>query len=279
MLYRMECLIGMSIKATDGEVGKVIDIYFDDRRWTARYLVVEAGSWLKARKLLVSPIAVRSINWEERRIQINLSCQQLHDSPPIDLDQPVSRQQELQLFAYYGYPDYLGGEQLWGATPYPLVPAARRAGARPVAAPAPATADDPRLGSMREVNGYSMQAVDAAIGHLEEFLIDNGSWAMRYVVVTTHQWWSGRRVVIPPQWIRQMDWQQKLVLLEVPRDAVQNAPEFDPAPGHARPYETNLYKHYQGAEYPLRPSFNERPAPFEQRLPAAASSASASSWR
>ena len=277
MLYRMERLIGMAIKAIDGDVGKVVDIYFDDRRWTARYLVVETASWLKGRKLLVSPIAVRSINWEERRIQINLSRQQLSASPVIETEQPVSRQQELQLFDYYGYPDYLGGEQLWGATPYPLIPPLRmlRTGDRPAAE----AVGLPHLGSLCEVHGYSLHALDAAIGHLEEFLIDTTNWAMRYLVVGIHRRWSGRKVVIPPQWIRQMDWPQKLVVLDVARDVIQNAPEFDPTPGYARPYETNLYKHYQGAQYPLQPDMNERPAPFQQRPARPAPSASSAGWR
>jgi len=278
MLYRMDRLIGMAVRATDGEAGKVVDAHFDEQAWTARYLVVETGGWLKRRKLLISPIAVRGVNWDERRIRINLNRRQLESSPAIDLDQLMMRRDEQALFDHYGYPDYRAGGLLWGATPYPLLPHPARSLTPPDTRPP--SADGPcGLGSLREIHGYSLQALDASIGQLEEFLIDSGSWAIRYLVVNTHPWWSGQQVVIPPQWAGQVDWQQKRVLLLVERDAVQNAPEFDPSLGHARPFETNLYKHYQGAEYPLRAAINEREPPFAEQRPIAAPSSSASNWR
>lgn len=255
MLYRMERLIGMSIQASDGEIGRLVDVYFDERRWTARYLLIECGGWLRARRLLVSPIAVRSINWEQRRLLIGLDREQLGTSPLIDTRLPLPPAEERVLREHYGYPDYRIGGQRWGRTPYPLIPAALPAGLAQDLAPArPPRAELPALGSLRELHGYSVQTVDAAVGHLEEFLIDSSSWAMPYLVLGMHRWWSGRQVVIPPQWIRKIDPEQKLLRLSATRQAVQDAPEFDPSPGHARPYETNLYKHYHGAEYPLSAS-------------------------
>jgi sporulation protein YlmC with PRC-barrel domain len=46
MLFRFEKLFGASIVASRGEIGRIKDVYFDDQRWTARYLVVQTGSWL-----------------------------------------------------------------------------------------------------------------------------------------------------------------------------------------------------------------------------------------
>ena len=120
MLYRLEKLIGMSIAATDGTLGEIKDVYFDDRRWAVRYLVVETGDWLRGRKVLISPISVASIDWAGQSVRVRLTMQQVKGSPDIDTAMPVSRQHELNFLDYYGYPDYWTGTLLWGATPLPV---------------------------------------------------------------------------------------------------------------------------------------------------------------
>src|ERR1700730_15294466 len=120
----MEKLIGLSIRASDGELGKVTDVFFDDHRWTARYLLVDTGGWLEQRRVLISPICVENIDWDRNSIPVRLTQQQVKGSPHIDTDKPVSRQQEADLLGYYGYPSYWGGLFMWGTTsyPYPMSP-------------------------------------------------------------------------------------------------------------------------------------------------------------
>lgn len=247
MLYRMDKLIGLSIGASDGELGNIKDVYFDDHRWAVRYLVVETGDWLKGRKVLISPIAVESIDWNQQVVHVRLTQQQVKGSPDIDTAKPVSRQHELSFLDYYGYPDYWSGSLLWGATPYPVAP-------QPVVTRKPPGSVkhshlDPHLRSLKEVLGYHLQATDAPIGHLEDFLIDNGSWAMRYVVVDTANWWLGMHVVIPPQWIQQLNWETKNVYVDVSRTTIKRAPEYDPDIELVREYEAALFGHYERPGY------------------------------
>ena len=247
MLYRMEKLLGMSIGASNGQLGKVTDIYFDDRRWAVRYLVVETGDWLMGRKVLISPMAVELIDWNEKLVRVRLSQQQVKGSPDIDTAKPVSRQHELSLLDYYGYPDYWTGTLLWGATPVPDISGVLLPQALPAAAAHSHL--DPHLRSLKEVIGYHLQATDASIGHLEDFLIDNGSWALRYVVVDTANWWLGMHVVIPPQWIQRLDWENEMVHVDVSRETVKRAPEYDPDIELVREYEAALFGHYQRPGY------------------------------
>lgn len=249
MLYRMEKLIGLSIGASDGELGKIKDIYFDDQRWAVRYLVVETGSWLNERKVLISPHAVERIAWKEGIVHVRLTQQQVKGSPPIDTHKPVSRQHELEYFDYYGYPDYLSGPLLWGMTPYPVMPSGDGTPYNKGLAARADAKGDPHLRSVSEVSGYQLQATDDSIGHLEDFMIDNGSWAIRYVVVDTANWWLGKHVVIPVQWITKLDWDGRSVSVDITRDAVQQAPEYDPAIQFSREYETLLYGHYERPAY------------------------------
>jgi uncharacterized protein YrrD len=58
MLKNSGILKGFAIHATDGELGAVSDLYFDDDSWTIRYLTVDTGGWLGGRRVLISPISV-----------------------------------------------------------------------------------------------------------------------------------------------------------------------------------------------------------------------------
>ncbi|HWK51342.1 MAG TPA: PRC-barrel domain-containing protein, partial [Steroidobacter sp.] len=104
MLRTFSDLKRMSIGATDGELGHIRDAYFDDRHWTLRYLVVNPGSWLTARRVLISPWAIRAVNWEAQRVDVALTREQVRNSPGVDSEQPVSRQYEAEYSDYYGYP-------------------------------------------------------------------------------------------------------------------------------------------------------------------------------
>jgi len=241
----MEKLIGLAIRGSDGELGTVQDVYFDHHRWAARYLVVDTGSWLEERRILISPICVENIEWDTKSVPVRLTRQQLEGGPHIDTDEPVSRQQELAYLGYYGYPSYWDGPFMWGATsyPYPTGPELIIA-----ANGTPAHTDDSldsHLRSAREVRSYHLRTTRASMGYVDDFLIDDESWAIRYIVVDTREWCPDKHVVISPQWITRVDWAEKLVIVDVTRDTVQRSPEYDPAIDYSRLREASLYQHYQ----------------------------------
>ncbi|MDB5800881.1 MAG: photosystem reaction center subunit [Rhodocyclales bacterium] len=251
MLHRLKKLHGMTLGAIDGEIGKVKDVYFDDVSWGVRYLIVETGGWLSGRKVLISPRSIRRVDWEKETIQVALTQQQVKDSPDVDTDQPVSRQEEAEFYAYYGYPVYWGGGYLWG--PYPILADDAVAGT--------ATAElairdqykienaDHHLRSASEVTGYQVHAREEHIGHVEEFLVDDAAWALRYMVVDTTKWRVGRHVVVRPQWITKVEWAESVVELGIDRAAVEASPEYDPAIVMSRDYEIRLHEHYQRSTY------------------------------
>ncbi|HZP86889.1 MAG TPA: PRC-barrel domain-containing protein [Burkholderiales bacterium] len=246
-MYKASELDGCTIGATDGDIGNVRDLYFDDQNWAVRYLVVDTGGWLSGRTVLISPISVHAVQATQRRVAVNLTRKQVEDSPDIDTDKPVSRQYEQSYFAYYGYPPYWSGPSLWGAAAYPTAPV-------PAAIDAPReavirmqqeqAAADSHLRSSAEVSGYTIQATDDGIGHVEDFLVDDRDWAIRYIVVDTRNWWPGKKVLISPLWIDRFSWAEKKLYVTVTRDAVKSSPEYDPAMAPSRKYEDALYRHY-----------------------------------
>ena len=83
--------------------------FFDDKTWAIRYLVVDTGTWLPDRQVLISPIALGQPDWEGQFFPVKLTTEQVRNSPDIDTDKPVSRQQETRLHTYYDWPVYWSG--------------------------------------------------------------------------------------------------------------------------------------------------------------------------
>ncbi|MBE0473600.1 PRC-barrel domain-containing protein [Rhodoferax sp.] len=104
--------------------------------------------------------------------------------------------------------------------------------------------DDPHLRSCEAGVGYHIHATDGEVGHVEGFLIDDETWAIRYLVVNTSNWWLGHKVLIAPQWIGGVHWSDELVTVDLNREAVKAAPTYDPSTGLDRQRETSLYTHY-----------------------------------
>jgi hypothetical protein len=253
MLRSTNELNGYTIHATDGDIGEVVQFYFDDERWTIRYLVAHTGGWLMGRRVLISPAALGRVDWDSHRVHVNMTKERVENSPSIDTDRPVSRQHETDYYNYYGYPYYWSGPYVWGPVPYPAYPPVPPEGAagsveRDVAQ-APRQDDDVHLRSTQEVTNYYIEASDGDIGHVEDFLIDDESWTIRYVAVDTRNWWPGKKVLVSPEWIRSVSWSDSRVYVELTRDKIKNAPEYNPSLPLSRDYETRLYKHYGRSEY------------------------------
>ena len=222
MLHKVTTLKGYRLQGLDGEIGKVKEFYFDDRYWTIRYLVADTGNWLTGRQVLISPYALMAVNDKEQDIAINLTKKQIEDSPSLNTDKPVSRQFEDTYYGYYGWPMYYSGPYMWGSYPYMV----RDPYSKRWTEPHNKKAWDPHLRSTRNVSGYDIQATDGEIGHVEDFVIDDGTWAIRYLIIDTRNWWPGKKVLVAPQWIESVNWSQSKVLVNLPRATIKQSPEF-----------------------------------------------------
>lgn len=253
MLQSVKELRGFRVRATDGEIGEVREVYFDDDRWVVRYLIVDTGGWLRGRKVLISPYAVSSIDHSGRAVVVNLTRAQVESSPDIDTDKPVSRQQEAEYHNYYGYPVYwpYTTAWAWGAMPVvvPQDPEIRDQIMEEHRAREEESGGDTHLRSSKEVAGYHIEATDASVGHVEDFLFEPDSWAIRYLVVDTRNWLPGRKVLISPQWIRNISWSERSVSVDLTRADIENSPEYDPSHPPTRGYESQLHRHYARREY------------------------------
>ena len=245
--------------ARDGTIGHVKDLYFDDQQWNIRYFVVETGGWLLSRKVLISPLAVDVPDWEHKVLPVSLTKEQVKKSPGIDTDKPVSRQHEATLSDHYGWPYY------WSDPVFTALAFAGPMGAMPSAAAVAADAErtmaldaeaaagpehhDPHLRNVNAIIGHHIEARDGEIGHVEDFLIEDRTWEIRYLVIDTGNWLPGKKVVIAPLWISDVSWKGSNVFVDLSRDAIKGSPAYDPKRVVDEEYSGRLHDHYGRARY------------------------------
>ena len=252
MLNNLNHLTGAAVTATDGSIGHVKAAFFDDQSWVIRYLVVNTGTWLSERAVLISPYSVEQPLGSVESIDVSLTRAQVKDSPDIDTHQPVSRQHERELLGHYAYPEYWDGEGMWGMGAYPLVPAsptAQEIAADRARREQNLRTDDVHLRSSSKVTGYDIQATDESIGHIEDFIFDDESWVIRYVVVDTRNWWPGKKVLVATHWIQRIDWSTSTVHVTLTREQIKNSPEYHEALPIDRAYEQRLHDAYDRRGY------------------------------
>ena len=103
--------------------------------------------------------------------------------------------------------------------------------------------------STHSVMGYHVQATDGEIGHVEDFVIDDETWTIRYLIVGTRNWWPGKKVLVAPQWIQRVSWSESKVFINLSRETIQQSPEYTEESLLTREYETILHRHYDRSVY------------------------------
>jgi hypothetical protein len=245
VLIKIKALTGYRLDSLDGEIGKVKEFYFDDRHWKIRYLVADTGNWLKDRQVLISPYALVAVMKEDQQITVNLTKKQIEDSPLLDSDKPVSRQYEKVYYGYYGWPMY------WGGTgSYPdAIDLEGMENREKSAIKKRKKTWNPHLRSTHDVSGHHIQAADGEIGHVEDFIIDDETWTIRYLIVDTQNWWPGKKVLISPKWVERVSWPESKVFINLQRESIKQSPEYTDESPLDRDYETGLHQHYNRGGY------------------------------
>lgn len=261
MLTTASEIKGYAIAARDGDLGKVSDLLFDDSSWLVRWLVVDTSNWLTGRKVLLPASALGHPDAAAKNFSVRLTKEQVKSSPDVDSALPVSRQMETNIYDYYGWSPYWGSGLYMGGFGYGymggmVMPASPPQGImqrEEEIARSRHTEGDPHLRSIKAVTGYHIHATDGEIGHVKDFILEDGDWSVRFLVVDTKNWWPGKQVLISPRSAKAIDWSKKLVNLDVDRQKVKNSPAYDESETVDRAYEMHFHNYYSDT----RP--NDRP--------------------
>jgi hypothetical protein len=220
MLINIKKLYGKKLAAKDGEIGHVKDLYFDDITWAVRYVVVDSGSWLEGRLVLLSPHSFGHVDPEREALPILLSRERVKNSPPIESHLPISRQYEQEFYRYYGWPEYWQGGQLWGMGAFPAVVPI------PVPLPednTPRTANETHLQGTRSIEGYRVEAADGPVGEVADLMLEVSDWSIRDVVVEAGHWYSGKKVRVTTGKIDRISYEDSSVYVNLTRGDIQRA--------------------------------------------------------
>ncbi|GJL62923.1 MAG: hypothetical protein NPIRA04_15770 [Nitrospirales bacterium] len=251
MLRSLNAIQGFTLEATDGEIGESKDFFFDDREWMIRYLVADTGKWLPGRLVLLSLESIGKPDWSSHHFPVKLTKDQIVRSPGIEIDKPVSLQEESKLVQYYQWPAYWGGID-------PLFPAPVGMGA------IPAVGDhdvrdrwdtiseeqaNPHLRSIDELIGYVIKATDGEIGHVEDCIADDDTWNIRYFVIDTRNWLPGKKVLVAPDWIKTIQWSDQTVEVDMTQEQTKNCPEYDASMPVNRELEVRVYDYFGRPTY------------------------------
>ncbi len=243
MKHAMKMAAGCRVRASDGKVGTVRQFYFDDLTWSIRYMAVETDDQLQGRTVLILPAAMGKPDWMSRVFPVNLTKEQVLRSPSIAVGKPVSRRYEDTVLDYYDWPPYWsGGFYMLPGYGMKMASYHEEAPNEKESAVGEQT-PDPHLRGTQEVTGYRIHATDGEIGHVEDFIVDDESWRIHYLVVDTRNWLPGRRVLVSPQWIREVSWDDAEVVVDLARNAIKKSPEYDPAKPISLDYELKLRDH------------------------------------
>jgi len=227
MLHLAHKISGAAVRGTDGDIGTLEDFYFEEDRWTVRYLLVDTGKWFSGKRVLISPMSV-SGEWGRTGVPLSLTKDQVWNSPEFKEGDDLSPASESQILAYYGYPDYWGSASLWGSfdSPTALVTGVP-VDAAPVAEKSGIDPEGRNLRSVRKSTGYHLQARNGEIGHVDDFLIGEDSWRIRYLLVDTSNWIGGRSVIVSPDTVEGIDKERGQLFVAADREAIKQAPAFE----------------------------------------------------
>jgi PRC-barrel domain protein len=245
MLRRIRDMEAYRLHATDGDIGHLEEFYFEDRHWRIRYFVVEIGTWLHSKRVLIAPSSVMGVDDGNRAIQTPFTKEQVQQSADVRTNKPVALQHSRDYYLYLGWPYYVG----LNASNVASEAADRESTETPSSESSFQRTADENLRSSKVVGHYHIMAVDGEIGHIEDFIVDDETWSLRYAVADTRNWRSGKKVLLPTDWILWVSWAESNAYVSLTKQLIATAPEYDSQKPLTREFETELYNHYKRLPY------------------------------
>ena len=223
MEHNINSLLGYGIEAVDGEIGRIEDFYFDDETWIIRYIVVKTGDWLSGRKVLISVKALTHTGIKDGLFPLNITQEQIRTSPDINTEKPVSRQQEAMLNKHHFWQNY------WGSGYYGGEMGITNRQPLRIKNLDPDPGEDVHLRSILQVSGYAIHATDGEIGHINDFIVNDQNWTLVELVVDTHNWIGGKKVLIEVTHVHSISFLSWLVYVDIPISAIIDCKLFEEA--------------------------------------------------
>lgn len=233
--------------ATDGEIGQITDVYFDDDSWSVLYFVVEAGDWLAGRTLLISPQALAKTHVDAAGVQVDLTRDKIKSSPEFDPRKPISRQYEMDLYSHFHWSEYWssgnwpGGMGTVGMITTPSLPF-EEAIHEYVAHEQPS---DYPIQRLQDAVGKSVKATDGEAGRLTDLIVEDRHWTILLLVVDGDNGLPKRKFALPPWMIENAGRAQSDITVKADIRQIEQSPEYDDALSDSDAYKVRLDDYYR----------------------------------
>ena len=239
---------GVMVRASDGDIGTVEHLYFDDLTWGIRYLSVHTKAGGPARQALFAVAALSKPDWTKRVVPVDLTVAQVRRMPRRGADETVSREHEHELHKHFSWPIYWAGG-FYVPSAYTLANAAlHESEAEAKAVTTTAHAINPHLRGTFELLDARVYVADGNIGRVEDLVVDDDTCSIRYFVVNTRKWLAERRILVSPRWIMKVDWAEREVFVDLTQEAIKGSPVFEPSKPLSLDDESRLLDHLQKPE-------------------------------
>lgn len=275
MLQSTNDLLNFLVFGIDSYLGPVRDIYFDDSEWIFRYLVIEVSEPEITSHHLISPLSIKEIRWEQKEIHVHLYLDKLRNSPEIDVNLPISRQNEIALRRYYEWPLYWGQAEFFDPPPLPgaHTPTIHFDNDQTNETPPDLFAEDEdyehmklepeddeliesefghseeditysnELRSFLEICGYRIQASDADSSFVTD-LIFNSDWTVKYLLLNLGNTFTGELILLTLNWVKEIDWSKSRVIIDLDQQQLNNAPRLVSEQKLTTEYEQKINFYY-----------------------------------
>lgn len=165
----------------------------------------------------------------KRVLTVSLTREDFERFSDSETHQLISEQQELLLESRYGSAVYGGGGGPVGAVHGVVSRQALAIATAESAGGSEKQEQAPQLRSALEIVGYHIEALDGPFGNVEDFLLDNDDWVVRYMVINTKTWrLPNPKVLVPPSWIQDISWAESRVHMSVRRAKIKRSARYEP---------------------------------------------------
>ncbi|PYZ94186.1 hypothetical protein CR194_01215 [Salipaludibacillus keqinensis] len=240
MLLHYNWLQSYTVFGNDGEIGKVDDVYFDENMWTIRYIVAKTGKTFLSEKVFISPVSIEKMDINEEVIRVGITQDEAQKAPDPG-EEAVTRKYEKDFSHYYRMSPYWLGTGVWGNAA-----SAREMVYEEVPVRAEELEDNQsHVHQAKLVTGYELSVKDDTFGKIEDMLLDESSFRIKYFVADTKKWLpGGKKVLISPEWVEAIDWGKAQINIDVTREQIESAPEYLSKIDLTDERERELWFHY-----------------------------------
>lgn len=230
MLYLTSTLKSYNIHATDGEMGKVKDIYFDDHSWAIRYAQIDTNKWLPTRNVYVSPSSFKGVNVEDELVEVNHTKETIKNSPTIPADSEISTANEESLTEYYGWNRYWRGQNLWGAVDRPFVPKIPDQDEENAKKRTEMEMNENRnyvLLNESDTLGMKVHGHDGKMGEVTDLVFDDEYWKIQYLAIKFVKLPAERYYLIDTKHITSVEWTEKDLYVDLKADYLEALTSYE----------------------------------------------------